>query len=159
MTITLLLVGLVAIALLTPLAIRLWREDRERSAQNRHAEETLRELEQQRQQHIQESVRVITSAMKDGQCELTEGCIRLKGLLDTTYPGMLERQELKVLEEVWTRTEHIPRKEAFTELDLKHRRRHWADMDAMEEELRPAIERAISYLQKEASFQMRQAPR
>ncbi|MDH2433966.1 DUF2489 domain-containing protein [Pokkaliibacter sp. MBI-7] len=149
MTLTTILtvLGLVLIVVLLPVVLKLWRDDRQRVAAQKEAEQALLKQVEEQRAYVIESVRVITSAMRDGQCELTEGCLRLKGLLDNTFPELLQHPDLQVLETVWQRTEHIPRKEAFKRLELKKRRVHWKAMDEMEAELQEPIQRAVSHLQ------------
>ena len=66
-----------------------------------------------------ESIRVIVSAMLDQQCEYTEGCIRLKQLIEQVEPKLLEREDMAVIALMYSETEHMPIKEQWKELEKK----------------------------------------
>lgn len=125
---------------------RLWQAEQARKAELAAQEAELAAKAQERRDYIIESIQVISAAMEDNQCELTEGCIRLKGLLDNFRPGLLAQPELQVLEQVWQRTEHIPRKEKFRELKINQRHAFHKEIEQLEQELEAPIRAAVRYL-------------
>ncbi len=77
----------------------------------------MQEMLKKQYNHRVESVDVITRAMLDKQCELTEGCIRLKQLLDYVGSDLLELDQYQVISLMYRETEHMPIKEQWTQLD------------------------------------------
>ena len=71
-----------------------------------------------------ESISLIARAMVDKQCEPTEGCIRLKQLLDQVEPDLLKQHEYKVIALIYSTTEHMPIKEQWKQLEKKAKHKY-----------------------------------
>ena len=108
----------------------------------------LQEMLQKQYQHRVESIAVIASAMKDKQCEYTEGCIRLKQLVEQVEPDLLTQDEFSVIALVFSATEHMPINEQWQQLDKKAKRKFTQQRFALEAEHKDAIHNAVVALQK-----------
>jgi len=95
-----------------------------------------------------ESIDVITRAMLDKQCELTEGCIRLKQLLDYVGSDLLELDQFQVISLMYSETEHMPIKEQWKQLDKSAKRKFSKHRLALEEEHEEAIHAALLLLKQ-----------
>ncbi len=92
--IALIVIGLIVIVVLSYIIYRqLQTQKRLKLAQEQALAEAQRKAQEQRD-YLLESVRVISMAMRDDQCELAEGCIRLKVLIDHMAPFLHEHRDL-----------------------------------------------------------------
>ncbi len=141
-------VGVVMIVALSGLIRWQLRSQRQaREAQQRLLDEVRAKAQQQRD-YLVESVRVISSAMGDGQCELTEGCIRLKKLLDHLAPYLHEHQDYAIINQMYEQTKHMPILDAWKKLKLKQRFEYTRERDELEQKHRTAIEQAAKALSR-----------
>ena len=105
-------------------------------------QEALAELQakaQQQRDHLIESVRVISLAMQDDQCELTEGCIRLKMLLDHLAPYLHEHEDFCIINQMFESTKHMPILDEWKKLKIKQRFEMTKERETLENAHRPAI--------------------
>lgn len=143
---TLILVGLVVIAgLIWLINVQLRNQRQEREAQQVLLDE-MRVKAQEQRDYLIESVRVISSAMGDGQCELTEGCIRLKKLLDHLAPYLHQHQDYAIINQMYELTKHMPILDEWKKLKLKQRFEMTQQREALETEHREAVEQAAKLL-------------
>jgi len=98
--------------------------------------------------HRVESIGVIARAMVDKQCESTEGCIRLKQLLDQVESDLLRRDEYQVIALIYSETEHMPIKEQWQQLDKKAKQKFIKQRLALEVKHGEDIHAAVSALQR-----------
>ena len=66
-----------------------------------------------------QSIKVIAQCMLDEQIELSEGCIRIKVLLDHVAPEFHDDPYFKVFAQVYEATRHMPTHEARKQADKK----------------------------------------
>ena len=107
----------------------------------------LQEMLQKQYQHRVESIGVIASAMKDKQCEYTEGCIRLKKLVEQVEPDLLTRDQFSVIALVFSATEHMPINEQWQQLDKKAKSKFTQQRFTLEAKHKDAIHKAVVALQ------------
>ncbi|TDT44505.1 uncharacterized protein DUF2489 [Halospina denitrificans] len=112
---TLIAVGVVAIAVLIYVIQRHWR----RLSQFRKAQEHTRELQQRRRDSMIESIRILARTIEEEQVEPSEGCIRIKGLLDHVAPDLLSQKPFNVFQTIYEKTEHMPTHDARRQADPK----------------------------------------
>jgi hypothetical protein len=86
--------------------------------------------------------------MGDGQCELTEGCIRLKKLLDHLAPYLHEHQDYAIINQMYELTKHMPILDEWKKLKLKQRFEFTNQRDQLETKHRDAIARAAKALSR-----------
>ena len=72
--------------------IRIFTRQRKASKVNQQRIEDMQAMLKKQYTHRVKSIDVITRAMADKQCELIEGCIRLKQLLDHVESDLLTRE-------------------------------------------------------------------
>lgn len=142
----LIVVGLVIIAALVWLISRQLKAQREaREAQQRILDEVSAKAQQQRD-YLIESVKVIASAMGDGQCELTEGCIRLKKLLDHLAPYLHEHETFSIINQMYEATKHMPILDEWKKLKIKQRFDYTREREKLEQQHRDAVVSAAKAL-------------
>lgn len=100
--------GVIAIAGLTLYIIYQWR----RLRHHRRAAERTRALQAERRDSMIESIRILAMTLQQEQVEPSEGCIRIKGLLDHVEPELLNHSPYDVFQTIYDKTEHMPTHEA-----------------------------------------------
>ncbi len=133
--------GLVAIVILSAVIVRqLGRARRPREEQARREAAAVAALEE-RHRYLQESIRLVAGAiLHDEKMTLTEGCIRLKVLLENFRPQLLQQQAYAVITEVHDKTSHIPIKEEWQALPKKLKRSYEQEMRELEEQHLAAVQ-------------------
>jgi hypothetical protein len=90
----------------------------------------LRKTEQQQAQQIQQNqavwqkhqdelaadLRFIANSMLQGQCEITEGCMRIKVLMDRLDEGLQHKPEFKTIQKHFAQTITMPTHDAYKAL-------------------------------------------
>ncbi|WP_421868822.1 DUF2489 domain-containing protein [Motiliproteus sp.] len=139
MFLTLVFIGLCLVVGLLML-IR-WQLKTQRKAQQAH-EKLLQDAKakaQEQRDYLIESVKVISLAIVDEQCELAEGCIRLKKLLDHLAPQLHRHEDFSVINEMFNATSHMPILDEWKKLKLKQRFELTQEREALEQQHRDAI--------------------
>ncbi|MFP5429845.1 MAG: DUF2489 domain-containing protein [Gammaproteobacteria bacterium] len=93
-----------------------------------------------------ESIQIIATAMRTGDCNLSEGCIRLRYLLDHLDPGQRLRPRLEAVYAHYEAIAHMPVREARKALKLSERNRLDREREALEIQNRDAILDAVVIL-------------
>ena len=96
-----------------------------------------------------DSIKLIAQFMLEEQVELSEGCIRIKVLLDHTAPEFHEHPTYKVFYEMYLATEHMPTHEARKQADKKLIRKLDKERLELEAENKEAILAASQQLLSE----------
>jgi len=143
------MIPILTIFCLAMLVLVSWLYMRQKKARNVNEARilALQEMLQKQYQHRVESIAVIASAMKDKQCEYTEGCIRLKQLVEQVEPDLLTQDEFSVIALVFSATEHMPINEQWQQLDKKAKSKFTQQRFALEAEHKDAIHKAVVALQ------------
>ena len=143
------LIILLTVFCITMFVVVTWFYTRQRRAlkTNQARIAGLQDMLEKQYQHRVESIAVIASAMKDKQCEYTEGCIRLKQLVEQVEPDLLTQDEFSVIALVFSATEHMPINEQWQQLDKKAKRKFTQQRFALEAEHKDAIHNAVVALQ------------
>lgn len=111
--------GLIAIGGLIYIVGRQWRL----LSRYRRAQQHTRDLQKQRRENMIESIRILAMTLEQEQVEPSEGCIRIKGLLDHVAPELLTEKPYDVFQTMYEKTEHMPTHEARRQADPKLIRR------------------------------------
>ena len=135
---TLIVIGVAAIAVLIYVIQCHWR----RLRQFRKAQEHTRQLQQQRRDSMIESIRILAMTLEQEQVEPSEGCIRIKGLLDHVAPELLAQKPYNVFQILYEKTEHMPTHEARRQADPKLINRLDEERFALEAEYADNIQEA-----------------
>ncbi|MCW8885437.1 MAG: DUF2489 domain-containing protein [Motiliproteus sp.] len=141
----------VGLGIVVALAMLIRHQLRQQREQKQAQQELLEDLQQQAEKqrdHLVESIRVISLAMQDEQCELAEGCIRLKVLLDHLAPYLHEHEDFSVINEMFEATKHMPILEEWKKLKIKRRFELTAEREALEQKYKLQILAAAEKLAK-----------
>lgn len=109
---------------------------------------------QEQKNYLIDSIRIISRSVVDGQCPMTEGCIRLKVLIDNYSPLLHDQRDLHVIEIVYNKTSHIPTLEAWKQLSSKEKLLFQKEIDSLELEHAEEIRKAAEFL-KDYPFEQR----
>ncbi len=154
LTYTLILVGIAIIIALAALIYKQLRHARELREQQeaslaRHAEEAAKN-----RAYLLESSKAIANAiLNDDKITLTEGCIRLKVMIDNLNPQLHQHPHYSVFEEVYNRTSHIPILTDWRELERKQQRAFEKEMRQVEQECESRINEAAKALLQDPILQ------
>ncbi|MFT5722459.1 MAG: hypothetical protein ACI9W6_002788 [Motiliproteus sp.] len=132
-------VGLTIIAALVWLISRQLHAQRQARGAREQVLDEMRVKAQQQRDYLIESVRVISSAVADGQCELTEGCIRLKKLLDHLAPHLHQHESFSIFNQIYEATQHMPILDEWKKLKIKQRFALTRERETLEQRHREAI--------------------
>lgn len=72
-----------------------------------------------RRQNMVDSIRVIARAIEEEQVEYSEGCLRIKGLLDHVAPELMEKPPFQVFMEVYEQLRHMPTHQARQDTEAR----------------------------------------
>jgi len=147
-TSTLMLLLIVFCVGMAGLIIWIFARQRKASKINQQRIEGLQQMLQKQYTQRVDSIGVIVRAMVDNQCEATEGCIRLKQLLDMVEPDLLLRPEYQVIALVYTSTEHMPIKDQWTQLNKQAKHKFTQQRLALEAQHADAINAAARALKQ-----------
>lgn len=106
----LILIGLAATAIYYVLKLR--RVQKEQAAQIKKNKEAW----QKHRDELASDLRFIANAMIQGQCEITEGCLRLKVLMDRLDDELQHKPEFKTIQRHFSQTISMPTHEAYKAL-------------------------------------------
>ncbi len=149
LTYTLIGIGLAAIVLLSLQIRRQLRRQRQARQTQQAREQQLRQQAQEHRRYLVDSVRLIAAAvLNDEKMTLTEGCLRLKVLLDNLAPHLLQHQDFVVIERVYEATRHIPFLAEWKALSKVEQARYQLQMVQVEAEHVEAAEHAMRALQE-----------
>lgn len=99
----------------------------------------LEEKAQEQRDYLIDSIRVISLAMQDEQCELAEGSIRIKVLMDHLAPFLHEHEDFSIFSEMYEATKHMPILDEWKKLKLRQRYELTLEREALEEKHKDAI--------------------
>ena len=128
--------GSIVVAMLLYL-IRLWR------ILNQQQRDIL-QAQQQRQERLKESIEIIAKAMLSGDCDLSEGVLRLKMLLEPL--GRVKLQAYPAMFELYQVVQDMPTHEARKQLTKKERMRQDLTRESAEAKLESQIKLELPQL-------------
>lgn len=138
--------GLSVIAVLLYIIFRQLRTQKEQREAHQAVIKDMQAKAQKQRDHLVESIKVISMAMQDEQCELAEGCIRLKVLLDHLAPYLHEHEDFSIINEMFEATKHMPILEEWKKLKLKQRFKLTQEREALEQKNKAQILAAAAKL-------------
>ncbi len=144
---TLILIGVIAIALLAWFIAKQLREQREITRQLAEQEEKLAVETAANRRYLTESIRIIANAiLHDDKITLTEGCMRLKVMIDNYDASLHQDPDYQVIEEVYGKTSHIPILQDWKALDKQTQQKFQMEMFKVEAECQERIHAAAQRL-------------
>ncbi len=108
-------IGLLVIFFLTRFILDQWKN---LAAIQQHRSQEAQRQSTQRASAI-ESIHVLARCLVDKQVDLSEGCIRIRVLLDHVAPELLESPTFQVFHEIYAGLEHMPTHEARKQTDKR----------------------------------------
>lgn len=118
---TLIAIALVIIAALGGYAFVLLRRLRQQTQQQELAQQQQLQALHQHDQKVLDSVVIIVRAMKEEQCDLSEGCWRLSVLLDSLKTSQDLNVQFPAIFELYEAIKHMPIREARKQLTKQQR--------------------------------------
>lgn len=148
LTHTLIIIGLVAIVLLSLLIRRQLHTRRQFQARLKAEAARRAEEAQEHRRYLIDSIRIIAGAvLHDERMTLTEGCIRIKVLLDNLAPHLHQHEQFAVINRMFEATSHIPFLEAWKALSRQEQARFELEMARIEAEHETEVRRAMEALE------------
>lgn len=132
-------IGTVVIAALAYYAVSLRRQVARREAFRRDEDRRARD-------NALENLELVASALVQGQVEVTEGCWRIKVLLEVLDPSLLARSEFRVFAEVHEETRHLHTHDARKELTARQRFAEDRHRLSVEDRLRGEVLEAAKFV-------------
>ena len=100
----------------------------------------------EKREYLVNSIKVIATAMLEDQVELSEGCIRVKVLIDHFDVSLHEQEAFKIFEKMYRKTEHMPTHQARKDVDKNFIHKLDQQRFALEKQHRESIRKAASEL-------------
>ncbi|WP_432696772.1 DUF2489 domain-containing protein [Marinobacterium sp. YM272] len=155
LTYTLIAIGLVAIVVLSVVIRRQLKTAREQREQQALQARELEQRAEEQRRYLIDSIRIIASAvLHDEKMTMTEGCIRVKVMLDNLAPHLHQHELFSVIERVYQATEHIPFLEDWKALSRDEKRSYQKEMAQLEKEHGEQVRQAMTELQSYPLEQM-----
>ncbi len=115
------------------------------------------ELQQQQRQQLLDAINIITRTMVEQDLNPTEGCIRLKVLLEKLDPELLESKEFRVIDQMYLRSREFATHKARRSLPITERLIQDQQRETLEEELKQEIQKATKALSNlSAAYKLKQ---
>lgn len=134
------------------LSVYIWRKLQYQQRKRKEAEEKLANMAEevrQHREHLIESLQVIGQAILNGEIPLTEAGIRCKVLLDNLDAQLGQSDTYIVFNEVFERSKHIPRLEAWKALKGPEKLKFMDEMEQLENEFEKQMKAAAQALIKQ----------
>lgn len=147
----LLIIGALIIAGLAFYAGMLLKQVKRQQQQQKVAEKEHLQRLKQHDKKVLDSVIIIVRAMKEEQCDLSEGCWRLSVLLDSLKTSSELSQQFPNIFELYNAIKHMPILEERKKLEKKARMK--LDLERMKQESRlaPSIAKDLEQLHQYAN--------
>jgi hypothetical protein len=136
------LVGLVMIAGLCWFILTKSRELK--AFQVQRAQQDAQQIE--KRSYLIDSIKVIATTMLEDQVELSEGCIRIKVLIDHLDASLHEQDAFKIFELMYRETEHMPTHQARKNTDKNFIHKLDQQRFALEKQHRESVRKAAKKL-------------
>jgi hypothetical protein len=111
------------------------------------AQQAKNEAEQaEKRNYLKDSIKVIATSMLEGQVDLSEGCIRIKVLIDHLDASLHEQASFKIFEQMYRDTKHMPTHQARKNTDKNFINKLDEQRFALEKQHRESIRQAAEEL-------------
>ncbi|WP_409523582.1 DUF2489 domain-containing protein [Nitrincola sp. MINF-07-Sa-05] len=141
-------IGLIVIAGLLVFIFKHLAKQKQFKFEQEAAARKHREEAQQHRQYLVDSIRILSQGMVKEELRLTEGCIRIKVLIDNLVPHLLTDAKFMVFNHVYNETAHIPRLKEWKALTADERREHEVTLERLETEFKDDIHEALAELNR-----------
>ena len=132
----LIVIAVIIVATLAIYAIKLLKQLQEQTEKQAQVEKERQQALNQHDKKILDSVVIIVRAMKEEQCDISEGCWRLSVLLDSLKTSDNHHQQFPAIFELYEAIKHMPIMEARKKLEKRERMK--LDLERVKTEARLA---------------------
>ncbi len=136
------IVFLLAGAIITSLAIIatiMWFKVYQTKLQQRKTATELERALEDKRIRLSQDIRFIAQAMLEKQCEMTEGCMRIKVLLDLLDQRFINHPDVKQLQSYYSMVAHLPTHQAYKNLSRQEQFKFDRERFALEETYRATV--------------------
>jgi hypothetical protein len=136
-----LLLGIAAgtVLILCYIAFYLWFKVYQQKQKELEIAKTLDQNLTKKREKLSQDIRFIAQAMLSNQCEMTEGCMRLKVLLDLIDQRYTHHPKLQQLQAFYNLVSHFPTHQAYKALTKAERLRFDAERFALEAQHKESV--------------------
>ncbi|GAA6204871.1 DUF2489 domain-containing protein [Thalassotalea sp. SU-HH00458] len=147
----LIVIAVLIVASLAFYAIKLLRQLKKQTAQQAQAEQERQRSLNQHDKKILDSIVIIVRAMKEEQCDISEGCWRLSVLLDSLKTSENHHQQFPAIFELYEAIKHMPILEARKKLEKRERMKLDFERVKIEARLADAVKENVNTLHQYAA--------
>lgn len=147
----LIVIAVLIVASLAVYAIKLLRQLKKQTAQQAQAEQERQRSLNQHDKKILDSIVIIVRAMKEEQCDISEGCWRLSVLLDSLKTSENHHQQFPAIFELYEAIKHMPILEARKKLEKRERMKLDFERVKIEARLADAVKENVNTLHQYAA--------
>jgi len=135
----LLVIAVIIIASLAGYAYKLLKQLKQQTLRQQQAEQAQQKALRHHDKKVLDSVMIIVRAMKEEQCDISEGCWRLSVLLDSLKISNGLNTQFPAIFELYNAIKHMPILEERKKLEKKQRMKLDLERTKVEARLQPAI--------------------
>ncbi|WP_206482966.1 DUF2489 domain-containing protein [Thalassotalea sp. G2M2-11] len=142
----LIVIGVLIITVLASYAIKLLKQLKAQTNQQKQLAEQKQQALKTHDKKILDSVVIIVRAMKEEQCDISEGCWRLAVLLDSLKTVNDLSVQFPAIFELYSAIKHMPILEARKKLSKQERMKFDLERTKIEARLQPSVFQAVDHL-------------
>lgn len=143
-------VAVIIVVALAFYALKLIKQLKLQTAQQKQAELERQQSLNKHDKKILDSIIIIVRAMKEEQCDISEGCWRLSVLLDSLKTSENHSSQFPAIFELYEAIKHMPILEARKKLEKRERMKLDLERVKTEARLSDAVKESIQHLHKYA---------
>ena len=152
----LLIIGIAILVALSLVAVYYVSELHQQNQRQQQAADLLAEKEKDSRKSIENSIHVLCRAMVDEQVTLTEGCIRVNGLLKVLQLEQKHTENLSAFALLSDEASHIPILDEWRELSSQKKREFDMEREKLEEKYRDFVIQSSRYILDNDIFEINQ---
>ncbi len=147
----LIVLAVVIVIALAWYALKLLTQLKKQNAQQQQAEIAHQEALYQHDKKVLDSVVIIVRAMKEEQCDISEGCWRLSVLLDSLKTSSELHLQFPAIFELYNAIKHMPIREERKKLEKRQRMKLDLERTKVEARLQPSVHENLQLLHNYAT--------
>ena len=137
-TVAVLIAALIVIGLAATAVYYLWQLKLQTQRQQQEYAKAQAEW-RKKKQSLASDIKFIAQAMVEQQCEITEGCLRIKVLMDHLDPNLQHKKEFSTIQQMHSLTSNMATHEAYKALPRKEQFKQDKERFRLEELHRDAV--------------------
>lgn len=147
----LIVIAVIIVASLAFYAIKLLNQLKVQTSQQAQAEQERQQALNQHDKKILDSIVIIVRAMKEEQCDISEGCWRLSVLLESLKTSENHPQQFPAIFELYQAIKHMPILEARKKLAKRERMKLDLERIKVEAKLTDSVKEDVNNLHQYAN--------